>query len=242
MTDFLEKAIKYAAEFAPSVIFGVFSCLAGILYDRKKDSLGVVISTLVFSVFISIMIKLITYNWLSNGIIVLIITGFFCYNCRASASMMNSFSAFIERIRPSDIIKLYLKSKGLKDEETEKLIDKIDERKTDKIDNGRSKKTENEIKSDTYNSEANTSIEICEPGIADDLCTFNPEDALINTIAMPFKKKDNTTDKIVVIKNRKKYEKINRLNHIIDSRKSITKTENDGDGNASFGEQVNNNL
>ena len=52
-----------------------------------------------------------------------------------------------------------------------------------------------------------------------------------NTIAMPFKKKDNTTDKIVVIKNRKKYEKINKLNHIIDSRKAIIKTENDGDNN-----------
>ena len=51
---FWEEAIKYSAEFAPSVIFGIFSCLAGLLYDRKKDSLGVVASTLIFSVFISI--------------------------------------------------------------------------------------------------------------------------------------------------------------------------------------------
>ena len=115
MTVFWEEAIKYSEEFAPSVIFGIFSCLAGIFYDRKKDSLGVVASTLIFSVFISIMIKLITYHWITNGIFVLIITGFFCFNFRASASMMNSFSSFIERIRPSDILKLYLKSKGLKD-------------------------------------------------------------------------------------------------------------------------------
>ena len=242
MTVFLEEAIKYSAEFAPSVIFGIFSCLAGIFYDRKKDSLGVVVSTLVFSVFISIMIKLITYHWITNGIFVLIITGFFCFNFRASASMMNSFSSFIERIRPSDILKLYLKSKGLKDNEAEKIIDGIESRNEDVCDDRR--KDDNSKKSDESkkNDEAKDgndnkkneilSAEICEPGTADDVECFKPEDALANTIAMPFTKKNNTLDKIVVIKNRRKYEKVNKLNTIIESRKLITTKDNDGDSNA----------
>lgn len=235
MIYFWEEAIKYSAEFAPSVIFGIFSCLAGLLYDRKKDSLGVVASTLIFSVFISIMIKLITYHWLNNGIVVLIITGFFCFNFRASASMMNSFSAFIERIRPSDILKLYLKSKGLKDDEAEKIVNGIESR--DQPETGSAEKLnvyeENKDKTENKKQELKNKedVEVCEPGIEEETKQFKPEYALSNTIAMPFKKKDNTTDKIVVIKNRKKYEKINKLNHIIDSRKAIIKTENDGDNN-----------
>ena len=179
MIYFWEEAIKYSAEFAPSVIFGVFSCLAGLLYDRKKDSLGVVASTLIFSVFISIMIKLITYHWLNNGIVVLIITGFFCFNFRASASMMNSFSAFIERIRPSDILKLYLKSKGLKDDEAEKIVNGIESR--DQPETGSAEKLnvyeENKDKTENKKQELKNKeeVEICEPGIEEETKQFKPE-------------------------------------------------------------------